>query len=49
MLSFKLMQRALRDQREIKTNDTGDRKVTVKKFAEIASGSLQNPSNPDST
>jgi hypothetical protein len=49
MHSYKLMQRVLSDQCEIKTDDTGGPKVEVKKPAEIPSDSLQNPSDPDAT
>jgi hypothetical protein len=49
MHSYKLMQRVLSDQCEIKTDDTGEPKVEVKKPAEIPSNSLQNPSDPDAT
>jgi len=49
MHSYKLMQRVLSDQCEIKTDDTGGPKVEVKKPAEIPSNSLQNPSDPDAT
>ena len=49
MHSYKLMQRVLSDQCEIKTDDTDEPKVEVKKPAEIPSNSLQNPSDPDAT
>jgi hypothetical protein len=48
MHSYKLMQRVLAEQCNL-SGGTGDRKVTVKKPAEIPSDSLQNPSDPDAT
>jgi hypothetical protein len=49
MHSYKLMQRVLSDQCRIATDDAGGAQVTIKKPAEICSGSLQNPSDPDAT
>ena len=48
MHSYKLMQRVLAEQCNLSGN-TDDRKLTVKKPAEIPSDSLQNPSDPDAT
>ena len=49
MHSYKLMQRVLAEQCTIETGDDGNRKVVVKKPADIPSNSLQNPSDPDAT
>jgi len=49
MHSYKLMQRVLAEQCTLETSDAGDSKVTVKKPADIASDSLQNPSDPDAS
>jgi len=48
MHSYKLMQRVLREQCH-PSDGTDGRTVAVKKPAEIASDSLQNPSDPDAT
>ena len=48
MHSYKLMQRVLADQCNL-SDDGGGEKVAVKKPREIASSSLQNPSDPDAT
>jgi len=48
MHSYKLMQRVLNEQCNVKSDDTGC-KVTVKKPKEIPSDSLQNPSDPDAS
>jgi hypothetical protein len=48
MHSYKLMQRVLADQCNISDEAAGE-KVTVKKPGEIASSSVQNPSDPDAT
>jgi hypothetical protein len=49
MHSYKLMQRVLAEQCALESSDDGDSKVVVKKPADIASNSLQNPSDPDAT
>jgi hypothetical protein len=49
MHSYKLMQRVLAEQCTLETSDNGDSNVTVKKPADIASDSLQNPSDPDAS
>ena len=49
MHSYKLMQRVLADQCNIKPGDDSGIKVTVKKPSEIPSDSVQNPSDPDAT
>jgi hypothetical protein len=49
MHSYKLMERVLADQCHVETDDTGERKVGVKKPSEIKADSLQNPSDPDAT
>jgi hypothetical protein len=46
MHSYKLMQRVLTEQCNLE-NDKAGKKVTLKKSSEIASDSLQNPSDPD--
>jgi hypothetical protein len=48
MHSYKLMQRVLAEQCNLE-NDKAGKKVTLKKPSEIASDSLQNPSDPDAT
>ena len=48
MHSYKLMQRVLADQCD-RSSDTGGKKVTMKKPADIPADSLQNPSDPDAT
>ena len=49
MHSYKLMQRVLAEQCMIEPGDDGNSKVVVKKPADIASSSLQNPSDPEAT
>ncbi|NNL78509.1 MAG: hypothetical protein HKO68_19435 [Desulfobacterales bacterium] len=49
MHSYKLMQRVLAEQCTLESSDDGDSKVLVKKPADIASNSLQNPSDPDAS
>ena len=49
MHSYKLMQRVLAEQCTLEPSDDGGSKVIVKKPADIASNSLQNPSDPDAT
>ncbi len=49
MHSYKLMQRVLAEQCTLESSDDGGSKVIVKKPADIASNSLQNPSDPDAT
>ena len=49
MHSYKLMQRVLAEQCVLESSNDGDSKVAVKKPADIASNSLQNPSDPDAT
>ena len=48
MHSYKLMQRVLAEQCNLQ-NDKAGRQVTLKKPSQIASDSLQNPSDPDAT
>ena len=48
MHSYKLMQRVLKEQCTVESDDS-DCKVTAKKPKEIASDSLQNPSDPDTS
>jgi hypothetical protein len=49
MYTYRMMQRVLADQCHIQTNADGGKAVTLKRPAEIASDSLQNPSDPDAT
>lgn len=49
MHSYKLMQRVLAEQCTLEPSNDGYSKVVVKKPADIASNSLQNPSDPDAT
>lgn len=49
MHSYKLMQRVLAEQCTLESSDDGHSKVIVKKPADIASNSLQNPSDPDAS
>jgi hypothetical protein len=48
MHSYKLMQRVLNEQCQLSVDEKGSR-VTVKETRQIASGSMQNPSDPDAT
>jgi len=48
MHSYKLMQRVLAEQCNLE-NDKDGKKVTIKKPGQVASNSLQNPSDPDAT
>lgn len=48
MHSYKLMQRVLNEQCQLSVDEKG-RRVTVKETRQIASGSMQNPSDPDAT
>ncbi len=48
MHSYKLMQRVLNEQCQIRVDEKGSR-VTVKDTHQIPSGSMQNPSDPDAT
>jgi hypothetical protein len=49
MHSYKLMQRVLSEQCNLEPGDDSGSKVVVKKPAEVASNSLQNPSDPDAS
>ena len=49
MHSYQLLRRVLADQCQVQTDEAGGCKVTVKKPAEVPSGSLQNPSDPDAS
>ena len=49
MHSYKLMQRVLSEQCNVALSDEGANKVDVKKPGDVASSSLQNPSDPDAS
>jgi hypothetical protein len=49
MYTYRTMQRVLADQCHIQTDPDGGKAITLKGPAEIASDSLQNPSDPDAT